>query len=148
MGDLSTLLLLVVLLGLGGMWLTLSRSRERAMGIARAQCRQYGLQLLDETVGLSGIRFARLSGRWVLERCYSFEVSIDGHDRDTGRLWMVGTTLTAARLPTFSSKLPDRQNEFPEQAKLTDPGAAAPLPTSTDNVLPFRREPRGGNTLH
>jgi hypothetical protein len=139
MGDLSTLLLLVLLLGVAGLWLTLSRSRERAMGIARAQCRQHGLQLLDETVGLSGARLCRISGRLVLERRYGFEVSIDGDDRESGRLWMVGDALTGVSLPTIHLTTPTESPILESSSQ---------RPPSHDNVLSFPREPRGRNTLH
>jgi hypothetical protein len=87
--DLSNLLLLLVLGAIVGLWLKLSVGRERAVQEARRQCLQHGLQLLDETVGLRGVRLRRVNGLRMIERCYGFEVSIDGHDREPGRLWMI-----------------------------------------------------------
>ncbi|HEY9513385.1 MAG TPA: DUF3301 domain-containing protein [Rhodanobacter sp.] len=100
---------MLVLLALGttvGVWLKLSTARERAVREARAQCLQHGLQLLDETVGLRGIRLRRVNGLRRVERCYYFEVSIDGHDREPGRLWMIGSALSSLSLPVIEHVLP------------------------------------------
>ncbi len=101
MSDLSALLLLLVLGAIAGLWLKLSAARERAVREARRQCQLHGLQLLDETVGLHGLRLRRANGLRRIERCYGFEVSIDGHDRAPGRLWMIGDTFTSVSLPTI-----------------------------------------------
>ena len=101
MSDLSNLLLLLLLGVIVGLWLKLSVARERAVQEARRQCLQHGLQLLDETVGLRGVRLRRVNGLRMIERCYGFEVSIDGHDREPGRLWMIGNALTSLSLPTI-----------------------------------------------
>ena len=68
MSDLSNLLLLVLLLAVVGLWLKLSVARERAVQMARRQCLQHDLQLLDETVGLRGLRLRRVNG---LESSYA-----------------------------------------------------------------------------
>lgn len=136
MSDVSNLLLLLVLGAIVGLWLKLSVARERAMREARQQCQQHGLQLLDETVGLRGVRLRRVNGLHWLERCYSFEVSIDGHDREPGRLWMIGDSLSSLSLPTIEL-LP------PHEAV---PAASLPAPTS--NVVMLHSRPRTGDRLH
>ncbi|MDE2307335.1 MAG: DUF3301 domain-containing protein [Xanthomonadaceae bacterium] len=103
MNDLSNLLLLLGLGAIVGLWLKLSVSRELAVKEARQQCLQHGLQLLDETVGLRGVRLRRVNGLRRIERCYGFEVSIDGHDREAARLWMLGRSLSGLSLPTVAS---------------------------------------------
>ena len=93
---------MLVLLALGasvGLWMKFSTGRERAVREARALCQQYGLQLLDETVGLRRVRLRRIDGVQRLERCYDFEVSVDGHDRKPGCLWMIGNVVTIRTLP-------------------------------------------------
>jgi hypothetical protein len=130
MGDFATLFLLLFLVVIAVAWLKLSRARDRAIHEARTRCQQHGLQLLDETVGLSGLRLRRLGDRRVLERRYSFEVSIDGNDREAGHLWMIGHVLTALILPTIELYTP----ELPEAGDEVVPGG---------NVVPFRR--RGGD---
>jgi hypothetical protein len=133
MSDLSNLLLLLALGGIAGLWLKLSVARERAVQEARRQCQQHGLQLLDETVGLRGVRLRRVNGLLTLERCYGFEVSIDGDDREPGQLSMIGNALSRLSLPTI--ELPAREEVV-----------LAALPAPSGNVVPLR--PRAGNRLH
>lgn len=128
MSDLSNLLLLVVLLASVGLWLKLSVARERAVQEARRQCQQHDLQLLDETVGLRGLRLRRVNGLRRVERCYGFEVSIDGHDREPGRLWMIGDALSSLSLPTVSLPIPAE----------SAPSTEMVLPALRDNVVPLR----------
>lgn len=101
MSDLSNLVLLLLLGATVVLWLKLTVARERAVAEARRQCRLHGLQLLDETVGLRRLRLRRVNGLRRVERCYGFEVSIDGHDREPGRLWMIGDALSSLSLPTI-----------------------------------------------
>ena len=122
MSDLSNLLLLLLLGSVVGLWLKLSVARERAMQEARRQCLQHGLQLLDETVGLRGVGLRRTHGQRRIERCYGFEVSIDGNDREPGRLWMIGSTLSRLSLPTIAPAA-------------DEPPARATLPAPHDNVI-------------
>ena len=124
MGESFDLILLLGLAGSIGLWLKLSRARENAIAEARHQCDLHGLQLLDETVGMRGIRLRQYQGERVLERCYGFEVSVEGDDRQQGRLWMVGVRLSGLSLPG------------PRQAPPADELAALP-PGS--NVVPLRR---------
>ena len=132
MGDLATLLLLLILLAIAGTWLNLSRARDKAIQEARSRCYQHGLQLLDETVGLSGLRLRRLSGRRVIERRYSFEVSIDGNDREPGHLWMIGNAPTALILPTIELYTPERIEHTEDDASTIGNG----------NVVPFQPRKR------
>ncbi|KRE84939.1 hypothetical protein ASG75_13795 [Rhodanobacter sp. Soil772] len=131
MSDLSNLLLLLALGAIVGLWLKLSVARERAVQEARLQCRQHGLQLLDETVGLRGVRLRRVNGLRMIERCYGFEVSIDGHDREPGRLWMIGSALSSLSLPTIEL-LPHEEVAARNDA----------LPSPSGNVVPLRPRPR------
>lgn len=127
--DLAVLLALVACIGL---WMKLSRAREIAMGEARRQCERHGLQLLDETVGLRRVRLRRYRGALVLERCYEFEVSIDGDDREPGKLWMAGDDMSGLELPTI---------------RLGQPAdGTAQVASSGSNVVPLRR--RDGSSLH
>jgi hypothetical protein len=134
MSDLSNLLLLLALSGIVGLWLKLSVARERAIQEARRQCQQHGLQLLDETVGLRGVRLRRINGLRMIERCYGFEVSIDGDDREAGRLWMIGNALSGLSLPTI------------ERLAHEETVARTRLPASSGNVVALR--PRAGDRLH
>ncbi|MBQ4856472.1 DUF3301 domain-containing protein [Rhodanobacter sp. B2A1Ga4] len=135
MSDLSNLLLLLALGAIVGLWLKLSVARERAVQEARQQCQRHGLQLLDETVGLRGVRLRRVNGLRMIERCYGFEVSIDGHDREPGRLWMIGNALSSLSLPTIEL-LPHEE------------AAARALPAPTGNVVRLRPRPRTDDRLN
>ena len=128
MSDFSNLLLLLVLGAIVGLWLKLSVAREHAVREARRQCMQHGLQLLDETVGLRGLRLRRVNGLRRIERCYGFDVSIDGHDREPGRLWMIGDAVSSVSLPTIDLLPPATV-------------VAAALETARDNVVPLRPPP-------
>jgi hypothetical protein len=109
----------------------LSRAREIAMDEARRQCDRHGLQLLDETVGLRGIRLRRHHGERVLERCYGFEVSIDGDDREPGKVWMVAGGMSGLSLPTIRLRQPMEET--------------SPSVPDDSNVVPLRR--RDGSSL-
>jgi hypothetical protein len=124
MNDLSSLFVLLFLGAILVTWLRLSVARERAVLEARRQCSHHGLQLLDETVGLRGIRLRRVNGLRRIERCYSFEVSIDGNDREPGRLWMLDTSLTSLTLPTVEL-LPPPEREDAKRAAINAPAIDA-----------------------
>jgi hypothetical protein len=81
---------LLTLIGVIGVWIGAMRSRERALHAARRICSAQSVQLLDETVGLGGLRLRRRDGLLRLMLRYDFEVSLDGLDRYPGHLWMVG----------------------------------------------------------
>jgi hypothetical protein len=132
MSDFSNLLLLLGSGAMIGCWLKLSGARDRAVREARRQCELHGLQLLDETVGLRSLRLCRANGLRRLERCYGFEVSIDGHDRAPGRLWMVGDALSRLSLPTIELLHPDDR-------------ADAAMPPASGKVVTLRRQ---GDRLH
>ena len=134
MSDFSSLLLLLLLGSMAGLWLKLSAARERAVQEARRQCQQHGLQLLDETVGLRGVGLRRRHGQRCIERCYGFEVSIDGDDREPGRLWMIGGTLSRLSLPTTA-------------AAAGEP-VAHDLPALPGNVIAMESRRRPTDRLH
>ncbi|MGY3039472.1 hypothetical protein ACVWWQ_001059 [Rhodanobacter sp. TND4EL1] len=134
MSDVFNLLFLLGLVAVVTSWLKLSAARERAVLEARRQCQQHGLQLLDETVGLRALRLRRHNGLRRIERCYGFEVSVDGHDRESCRLWVLGNTVIGVSLPVIAS-LP---HEETASRTLTS--------VQVDNVVPLR--PRSNNRLN
>jgi hypothetical protein len=91
--DISALEI-VSLLGLGllaWLWFDATRARDNAVAAARAACRGEHLQLLDDTVVASSLKFARnAEGRLLLRRVYDFEYSDTGDNRRRGSLVMVG----------------------------------------------------------
>lgn len=157
MGNVNDLLVLLALVAVIVLWLKLSAARERAASEARLQCERYGLQLLDETVGLRALRLRRVAGRRRLERCYGFEVSIDGADREQGSLWMLDGSMSELRLPTVVLTPPESVahaviDPEPRRVPATRDEAAATQPdgaTPGSNVIPLRpRQRSGGDTLH
>jgi hypothetical protein len=94
------LLLAAAALGLW-FWLDSLRARELATALCRRACEQEHLQFLDGTVSLTALGLARNSeGRLQIRRAYRFDVSNDGLSRLQGQAVMVGTQLTALRLPS------------------------------------------------
>ncbi len=107
------------------------------------QCERYGVQLLDETVGLLALRLRHASGALRLERCYGFEVSIDGADREQASLWMLGDTLSELRLPTVVIAPPERLNcsAMSRHEPVAEPAEET---HSGGNVIPMRPRRRTG----
>ena len=92
-------LLLLLLLGLViAFWLSTMRARERAIACARTACKRLDLQLLDESVNLTRLRFATSAGRLRLRRHYQFEFTGDDDLRRTGDLELLGDDLVKLSL--------------------------------------------------
>ncbi|HEX5305449.1 MAG TPA: DUF3301 domain-containing protein [Dyella sp.] len=136
MGNLHDLFLLLVLGGIVTAWMQLSRARELAVAAARHHCELHGLQLLDETVGLRAIRWRRLDGQRRVERGYGFDVSVDGDDRQQGRVWMIGPRVSGLTLPT-GQWLVGGHSEAP--APMAPAPMIPPGPRTASNVVPLRR---------
>lgn len=94
-----TLLLLIGILALLWFWQQSLRARELAVHAAQELCRRQGLQLLDSTVALSGLRLRRTPrGHVGLLRTYQFEYSSDGDLRQRGFVLMLGLHVESAGL--------------------------------------------------
>lgn len=73
------------------LWRVLGQ-RDRALALVRRHCQRNDLQLLDDSVALSGIRLARLNrGRYGIVRRYAFEFTVTGEHRYAGHLDLHGT---------------------------------------------------------
>lgn len=127
MGNAFDMLVLLALVAGVGLWMKSSTARERAVREAHALCQRYGLQLLDETVGLRRLRLRRADGLLRFERCYDFEVSVDGRDRQSGQLCMVGTVVTHTSLPSMTT-------DQDQAASGTSAGLTS-LPGARNNVV-------------
>ena len=136
MSNISDLVLLLAIGALVGSWLKLSRVRELAMEEASRQCQRHSLQLLDESVGLRALRLRRTNGHWRLECGYDFEVSIDGDDREPGRLWLRGGRLTGLSLPTIELQMPGK------------PAPSSSATPTSSNVVPLRPRLRDQDPRH
>lgn len=83
-------LLLTLTLGVA-FWFQSAGVREQARATCKAVCRRLGVQLLDDTVGLSRLRPGRNEqGRVCLVRDYTFEYSPDGAARFPGLIRIRG----------------------------------------------------------
>ena len=72
-------------------WIDTLRAREAALVAGRAACDRYGLLLLDDTVAVTKMRFARnADGHLRLARTYGFEFSDTGDNRRHGAISLVG----------------------------------------------------------
>ena len=107
MSDLSNLLVLLALGAIvGAVAEAQRRARTRGARSARA------MPAARPAIAGRNRRLAAHApapGQWLarLERCYGFEVSIDGHDREPGRLWMIGNALTSLSLPQIERLPPE-----------------------------------------
>jgi hypothetical protein len=75
------------------------QAREAAVAAARTACDAEGLQFLDDTVGIAGLRPARNgNGRLLLQRVYDFEFSDTGDNRRKGSVVMLGRRVVVLNL--------------------------------------------------
>ena len=82
-----TLFLLIAVLGLVLLWLDTTEARDHARGQARRACEDLRVQFLDQTVALRRTRlFRQRSGLLGIERCFRFEFSETGNDRNLGEI--------------------------------------------------------------
>lgn len=99
------MLALISLLAALAIWQNALKARDLARLLGHELCAKAGVQLLDQSVSLAGVGFARnLEGHLRLRRNYRFEVSIDGRDRHRGSL-----TLLDGRLLSWSLPVADAQ---------------------------------------
>lgn len=95
----SIFLFILALLAIAWFWQDSLKSRERAIRAAAIACREIGAQLLDQTVALKKIKFARAeSGHLNLRRIYEFEFSLAGYERLQGRAYVLGQKLEQVQL--------------------------------------------------
>jgi len=89
--DFSLLLLLSLLGAVVWFWQDSLVARELAHSASVRACRQYGVQLLDDTVALDSLWLRRNgTGQIRLERRYLFEFTESGTSRQRGVVVMLG----------------------------------------------------------
>lgn len=72
-------------------WSAGRAAAERAEVLGRQACTAAGVQLLDQTVHVMGMRLYRGRDGWLgWERTFRFDYSRDGEDRHVGRLVLRG----------------------------------------------------------
>jgi hypothetical protein len=93
-------LVLIVLAAI--FWIDSLKARERAVLAGREACARYNLQLLDDTVSFTRLRFGRdRQGMLRFARTYSFEFSDTGDNRRHGAILMVGEDLADLQLEPY-----------------------------------------------
>lgn len=99
-------LLLAILVGLVlYYWWHSGTYKGRARQLAERHCREYDLQLLDQSMVIRGLWPERLEdGRWNLRRTYHFEFTSTGDQRYLGILVLLGMKLQSIEFETY--KLP------------------------------------------
>jgi len=90
---------LILLGGAAWLWIDTLRARETCLSEVRSACALRSLQLLDDTVAVGRMRFARDDqGRLQLQRDYVFEFSDTGNNRRRGGASLLGHELIALSL--------------------------------------------------
>jgi hypothetical protein len=84
---------LLVLGLLVGLWLDGARTREQAIRHCNRACRDQGVQFLDQTVALARIGIAWTPQGLRLRRTYRFDFSVEGVERSSGEIRMLGTRM-------------------------------------------------------
>ncbi|MBF0145115.1 MAG: DUF3301 domain-containing protein [Magnetococcales bacterium] len=90
-----------IVLGIGWIWFTSMRAKEKSHETARDLCRRMGVELLDDTVALSHMGIKRNdAGRLVLKRVYEFRyLDVDSILRH-GTIILSGNTLESCLVDT------------------------------------------------
>ena len=115
----DTLLPLILVLLVFYLWQAALKAREQARELGRALCAQAQVQLLDQTVALQRVRFARGDDGWLhLRRRYRFELSMDGADRHQGSLDMFEGRLLSWSLPVAANAAAAADALEPDRGKV------------------------------
>lgn len=96
-----TLEIFGLLLLAAGAWLWFDSLKARDAGVAAARdaCEREGLQLLDDTVAIAGLKTGRDgNGQLTLQRTYAFEYSDTGDNRRRGSVVLQGHRVTVLNI--------------------------------------------------
>lgn len=100
--DLVDVLLILCGGGVLAYWLDSLRALEAARNAGRQTCRGEGVQFLDDTVELAGLRLHRdARGRLAFRRTYRFEFSDTGDNRREGTLVLLGGRVESISMDPF-----------------------------------------------
>ena len=88
---LITLIALIILICILGLWATNTRARDLALTTLKSHCKQQGIQLLDDMIYLQKLRISGWgSGKLCFKRGYRFDYSHGGEGRHQGALIQQG----------------------------------------------------------
>jgi len=99
--DITPLLLIAFLVWL---WFDSTRSHELAVQITSRLCLKHDVQLLDETVALRRLGVSWPSEGLRLKRTYRFDYTIEGTERRTGSLVLLGSRLATYQIDSPSQE--------------------------------------------
>ncbi len=95
-------IIILIILAMAWYWWSSATAYEAALQAAKALCRQYQLEFLDDTLVQSQWRLCRHANGYVqFCRQYRFEFSEDGEQRHAGRLWLQGNHITKTELDAY-----------------------------------------------
>ena len=93
---------ILALVAIAALWLDSIKVREAAVHAARAACAAEGLQFLDDTVSIAGLKLVRdEQGRLKLQRTYDFEYSDTGDNRIKGSVLLIGRRVVILNLGAY-----------------------------------------------
>jgi hypothetical protein len=97
--NMSSLLVIILLALLAWFWFDSARAKETATTAAAQACQTIQAQLLDQTVSLKKLSFARnANGRIEIKRTYNFELSVNRQDRAIGRVLLSAQAVDSIQL--------------------------------------------------
>ena len=97
--ELSDIVLLLVFAAGVYWWWHAHAVKEAVLRAVRKHCREYGVQLLDETAVLRGLWFRRdASGVLRVRRSYTFEFTSTGDERYHGAVVVLGAAIETIQL--------------------------------------------------
>ena len=79
-------------------WMRQQQAKLMTLKAVRRHCQQENLQLLDDTLALTGMRWRNGPGGWKLHRDYHFEFSSTGDERYDGRVILAGRRIIGLQL--------------------------------------------------
>jgi hypothetical protein len=98
----TELVVLMILLGLGWLWLENQGVRDQAIAIAKDFCAQENVQFLDDAMASVRISLKRNErGHLAIARTYQFEFSDTGDNRLKGTIIMLGKKLETLHLQPY-----------------------------------------------
>ncbi len=105
----ETLLMIGTPVGIALFWYDSMKARERAITVCNLTCKNFGAQLLDQTVSLQKIGLRRNPrGRLQFHRSYRFDYSYHGDERHQGSVAMLGPYSELVHIDP-----PEQQDEGP-----------------------------------
>ena len=109
--SLEIIFILTLLAAVASFWWQSDKIKRLAIDFVQRRCTTEKLQLLDQTLVLSGLALVRNQlGNLVLKRHYQFEFTSTGEARHEGSITMQGSRPVSLHLDPYL--LPDEPGDF------------------------------------